>query len=479
MKFAELKGWEIREKIKKGEASCKETVASFLAEIKKKDKSLNSFLTLTENSALKSAEAIQKKISHKEKLGALAGIPVAVKDNINLRGVKTTCGSHILDNFIPPYDATVVEKLKKEDAIILGKTNLDEFAMGSSTENSYFGPAKNPHDLNKVPGGSSGGSAVAVSAGLTTMALGSDTGGSIRQPAALCGVVGLKPTYGTVSRYGLVAFASSLDQIGPLTKDVKDCALLFSVISGHDSKDSTSLKVNSKDYLKLLESDKTKFKVGIPKEALGAGNEKEVEEALKKTVKLMEKLNWSVSEVSLPHMEYAIATYYILATAEASSNLARYDGVKYGYRSKDSSQLLDLYQNTRGDGFGNEVKRRIMLGTYVLSAGYYEAYYGKAQKVRTFIKQDFDEVFKNFDIVIMPTSPTVAFGLGEKIEDPLTMYLTDIYTVSANLAGIPAISIPSGNSKDGLPIGLQILAKPLAEETIFKAAYILEQILKT
>ncbi|EQB63387.1 MAG: hypothetical protein RBG1_1C00001G0966 [candidate division Zixibacteria bacterium RBG-1] len=479
MKLAELKGWELRELIKKGETGCKEAVASFLDEIKKKNKSLNSFLTLTEESALKSAEIVDKKVSQKQKLGALAGIPIAVKDNICLRGVKTTCGSHILDNFVPPYNATVVEKLKKEDAIIIGKTNLDEFAMGSSTENSYFGPSKNPHDLKKVPGGSSGGSAVAVASGLATMALGSDTGGSIRQPAALCGVVGLKPTYGTVSRYGLVAFASSLDQIGPLTKDVKDSALLFGVISGHDPNDSTSLKISSKDYLKTLDSYKTKFKVAVPKEAFGAGNEKDVEEAVKKAIKLMEKLNWSVSEVSLPYMEYAIATYYIIATAEASSNLARYDGVKYGYRSKDSSQLLELYQNTRGEGFGNEVKRRIMLGTYVLSAGYYEAYYGKGQKVRTFIKQDFDNVFKDFDIVIMPTSPTVAFGLGEKIEDPLTMYLSDIFTVSANLAGIPAISIPCGKSKAGLPIGLQILAKPLAEETIFKAAYMLEQNLKT
>lgn len=479
MNFAELKGWELRELIKKGETGCKEAVASFLDEIKKKNKSLNAYLTVTEESALKSAEIVDRKIARKEKLGTLAGIPIAVKDNICLKGVKTTCGSHILDNFIPPYDATVVEKLKKEDAIIIGKTNLDEFAMGSSTENSYFGPSKNPHDLKKVPGGSSGGSAVAVASGLATMALGSDTGGSIRQPASLCGVVGLKPTYGAVSRYGLVAFASSLDQIGPLTKDVKDAALLFGVISGHDPNDSTSLKINSKDYFNSLESDKTKFKVGVPKEAFGAGNEKEVEEALKKSVKLMEKLNWTVSEVSLPHMEYAIATYYILATAEASSNLARYDGVKFGYRSKDSSQLLDLYQNTRGEGFGNEVKRRIMLGTYVLSAGYYEAYYGKGQKVRTFIRQDFDNIFKDFDIVIMPTSPTVAFGLGEKIEDPLTMYLTDIFTVSANLAGIPAISIPCGKSKAGLPIGLQILAKPLAEETIFKAAYILEQNLKS
>lgn len=479
MKLAELKGWELRELIKKGETSCKEAVAFFLDEIKKKNKSLNAYLTVTEESALKSAEIVDRKIAGKQKLGELAGIPIAVKDNICLKGVKTTCGSHILDNFIPPYDATVVERLKKEDAIIIGKTNLDEFAMGSSTENSYFGTSKNPHNLNKVPGGSSGGSAVAVAAGLSTMALGSDTGGSIRQPASLCGVVGLKPTYGTVSRYGLVAFASSLDQIGPLTKDVKDSALLFGVISGHDPNDSTSLKLNSKDYFSSLESDKTKFKVAVPKEAFGAGNEKEVEEAVKKAVKLMEKLNWAVSEVSLPHMEYAIATYYILATAEASSNLARYDGVKYGYRSKDSSQLLDLYQNTRGEGFGNEVKRRIMLGTYVLSAGYYEAYYGKGQKVRTFIKQDFDNVFKNFDIVIMPTSPSVAFGLGEKIEDPLTMYLTDIFTVSANLTGIPAISIPCGKSKAGLPIGLQILAKPLAEETIFKAAYILEQNLKS
>jgi len=479
LKLAELKGWELRELIKKGETSCKEAVAFFLDEIKKKNKSLNAYLTVTEESALKSAEIVDRKIAGKQKLGELAGIPIAVKDNICLKGVKTTCGSHILDNFIPPYDATVVERLKKEDAIIIGKTNLDEFAMGSSTENSYFGTSKNPHNLNKVPGGSSGGSAVAVAAGLSTMALGSDTGGSIRQPASLCGVVGLKPTYGTVSRYGLVAFASSLDQIGPLTKDVKDSALLFGVISGHDPNDSTSLKLNSKDYFSSLESDKTKFKVAVPKEAFGAGNEKEVEEAVKKAVKLMEKLNWAVSEVSLPHMEYAIATYYILATAEASSNLARYDGVKYGYRSKDSSQLLDLYQNTRGEGFGNEVKRRIMLGTYVLSAGYYEAYYGKGQKVRTFIKQDFDNVFKNFDIVIMPTSPSVAFGLGEKIEDPLTMYLTDIFTVSANLTGIPAISIPCGKSKAGLPIGLQILAKPLAEETIFKAAYILEQNLKS
>jgi aspartyl-tRNA(Asn)/glutamyl-tRNA(Gln) amidotransferase subunit A len=369
----------------------------------------------------------------------------------------------------------VVEKLREADAIIVGKTNMDEFGMGSSNEHSFYGLAKNPSNSERIPGGSSGGSAAAVASDMTIMALGSDTGGSIRQPASLCGVVGMKPTYGRVSRYGLVAFASSLDQIGPLTKDVRDCALLLSVIAHHDAKDSTSLDVGRQDYTRFLNGEVKGIKIGVPKEYFGEGLDSEVKEVVENGIKLLEKQGMMVKDISLPHMDKAIATYYVLCTAEASSNLARYDGARYGYRTEGDLELSDMYKKTRSEGFGAEVKRRIILGTYVLSAGYYDAYYAKAQKVRTIIKEDFNQAFEKVDVIITPTSPTTAFKIGEKIDDPLTMYLSDIYTTSANLAGMPAISVPCGKDSKGLPIGLQIMGKPLFEGLLLKVAYVLER----
>jgi aspartyl-tRNA(Asn)/glutamyl-tRNA(Gln) amidotransferase subunit A len=411
--------------------------------------------------------------------GALVGIPIAIKDNICIKDNLTTCASHILEGFKPPYDATVITKLRNAGAGIFCSTNMDEFAFGSSTENSFYGPTHNPWDLERVPGGSSGGSAAAVSADLAVMALGSDTGGSIRQPASFCGIVGLKPTYGRVSRYGLIAFGSSLDQIGPLTKDVTDAVLLLNVIAGYDPNDSTSVDVAVPDYTKSLVKDVKGLKIGIPKEYFIEGIDKEVKDAIINAINLLTKLGAEKKEISLPHTEYAVPTYYIVATSEASSNLARFDGVQYGLRSlskkKEISALIDMYFKTRQDGFGKEAKRRIMLGTYALSAGYYEAYYLRALKVRTLIKRDFDQAFKSVDCIITPTSPTPAFKIGEKMEDPLSMYLSDIFTISANLAGIPGISIPCGFTKNNLPIGLQILAKPFAEETLFRTAYTYEQ----
>jgi len=413
----------------------------------------------------------------------LKGIPVSIKDNICTKDFKTECCSKILEGFIPSYDATVVRKLKEAGAVILGlKTNMDEFAFGSSTENSCFGPTHNPWDLSRVSGGSSGGSATAVACDEAIISLGTDTGGSIRQPASFCGVVGLKPTYGRVSRYGLIAFASSLDQIGPITKDVRDCAILMNIISGYDEKDSTSVDIPIPDYTKALINDVRGIKIGVPKEYFVRGMDEEVKDMVWKAILLLEKLGATYKEVSLPHTEYAIPVYYILATAEASSNLARFDGVQYGYREETRNQkpetrkkLIEMYKNTRGEGFGEEAKRRILLGTFALAHGYYEAYYLRALKVRTLIKKDFDDVFREFDCIITPTSPTPAFKMGEKIDDPLKMYLSDIYTISANLAGIPAISIPCGFTKDNLPVGLQILAKPFNEEMLFRIAYIYEQ----
>jgi len=411
--------------------------------------------------------------------GVLSGIPVAIKDNICTEGLVTQCCSRILEGFRPPYDATVIRKLKKEGAVILTpKTNMDEFAFGSSTENSFFGPTHNPWDLRCVPGGSSGGSAAAVAADEAILALGSDTGGSIRQPAAFCGVVGMKPTYGRVSRYGLIAFASSLDQIGPFAKDVEDAALLMNVISGYDSNDSTSVNVSVPDYSMSLTNDVKGIKIGIPKEYFIEGMDPEVKKIVQEAIDKLKQFGAEYREVSLPHTEYAVPVYYIIATAEASSNLARFDGVQYGLRTlanSPSGQLMEMYKKTRGDGFGAEAKRRIMLGTFVLSHGYYDAYYLRALKVRTLIKQDFDKVFADFDCIITPTTPTPAFKIGEKVKDPLKMYLSDVYTISANLAGIPAISIPCGFTKQGLPVGLQILAKPFAEEMLFRVAYTYEQ----
>jgi len=407
--------------------------------------------------------------------GPLCGLPLAVKDNICLRGAPTTCGSRMLASFMPPYDATVVEKLHSAGAIVLGKTNLDEFSMGSSNENSYFGPVKNPHDFTRVPGGSSGGSAAAVADVQVPAALGSDTGGSVRQPASFCGVVGLKPTYGSVSRYGLVAFASSLDQIGVLAGNVADCALVFSVICGPDARDSTSVDFKHPDYLKQLRSSGDRLKIGLPHEYFAQGLQTEIGAAVEKTAGQLADAGHRISWISLPHTRYAIAAYYVVANAEASSNLARYDGVTFGYRTADPPDLPALYHRTRGEGFGNEVKRRIILGTYVLSAGYQEAYYSHAQKVRAAIAGDFTRAFEAVDVIIGPTTPTVAFALGEKIGDPLAMYLSDVYTVPANLAGLPAISVPCGMA-DGLPIGLQILGPPFGESVLLSLAAEIEQL---
>ncbi|MFH1407154.1 MAG: Asp-tRNA(Asn)/Glu-tRNA(Gln) amidotransferase subunit GatA [Candidatus Omnitrophota bacterium] len=417
-------------------------------------------------------EAAKKNQNNKRRL---EGIPVAIKDNICVKGEPTTCASKILKGFRPPYNATVIEKLKAEGAILLGKTNMDEFAFGSSTENSAIKKTRNPWDLQRVPGGSSGGSAAAVAADEAIMALGSDTGGSIRQPASLCGVVGLKPTYGRVSRYGLIAFASSLDQIGPITKNVSDAALLLSVISGYDEKDSTSANMEVPDYTKSLINDVKGLKIGIPKEYFIKGIDPQVESHIKDAIELYKRLGATTVELSLPHTEYATAVYYIVAPSEASSNLARFDGVQYGIRAEDAKGLVDMYETTRSMGFGDEAKRRIMLGTYALSSGYYEAYYLRALKVRTLIKKDFDQAFKNCDIILTPTSPTVAFKIGEKFTDPLSMYLSDIFTISANLAGIPGISIPCGFTKEFLPVGLQLLGKPFDEVTLLRAAYTFER----
>ena len=416
-----------------------------------------------------------KRLKAKEFTSPLLGIPVAIKDNMCTEGIATTCASKILANFVPPYDATVVGKLKQAGAVLCGKPNMDEFAMGSSTENSGYFTTRNPWDLTRIPGGSSGGSAAAVAADECIGSLGSDTGGSIRQPAACCGVVGLKPTYGRVSRFGLVAFASSLDQIGPITKDVTDAALLMNVIGGHDSRDSTSANIAMPDLTKALKKDMKGLTVGLPKEYFIEGMDPEVDHAVREAVKILEGLGAKVTEVSLPHTKYAVATYYILATSEASSNLARYDGVKYGYRAAGPKDLLDMYMRSRDEGFGPEVKRRIMLGTYALSAGYYDAYYKKGQQVRTLIKRDFDEAFKKVDVIATPTAPTAAFKIGEKSADPLQMYLSDIFTISVNLAGIPGISIPCGFTSSNLPIGLQILGRHFDEESVLHAAYAYEQ----
>lgn len=440
-------------------------VAGYISErIEKLDKKVNAIISFSRDDVKQELERIEHK-----KDGKLYGIPVAVKDNICVKGRLATCGSKILEGFRPPYDATVVKKLKDAGAILLGRANMDEFAFGSSCETSCYGPTRNPWSLDRIPGGSSGGSAAAVAADEAVMAIGSDTGGSIRQPAALCGVVGMKPTYGRVSRYGLIAFASSLDQIGPITKDVEDCAELMNVIAGYDPKDSTSVNMKVPDYTRSLVKDIRGLKIGVPKEYFIEGIDREVREAVKEAIGTLDDLGARFKDVSLPHTDYAVSTYYIIAPAEASSNLARFDGVQYGLRG--GGGLLDMYKNTRSSGFGAEAKRRVILGTYVLSSGYYDAYYLKALKVRTKIKEDFEKVFKEFDCIITPTSPTPAFKIGERINDPISMYLSDVFTIPANLAGIPAISIPCGYTKNNLPIGLQILAKPFDEETLIRVAY--------
>lgn len=424
---------------------------------------------------IKAFALVNKKALRHNSEGPLSGVPVLLKDNICVKDEATTCSSRILEGFRPPYDATVVRKLKEAGALLIGKANMDEFAFGSSCETSCYGPTRNPWDLERIPGGSSGGAAAAVAGDETIMALGSDTGGSIRQPAALCGVVGLKPTYGRVSRYGLIAFASSLDQIGPITKDVEDAALLLGVIAGYDEMDSTSVDIPVPDYAKSLVKDVKGLRIGVPKEYFVKGIDKEVEASVRQAIAVFKDLGASIVDINLPHTEYAVSAYYIIGPAEASSNLARFDGAHYGYRAKDARDIIDMYTRTRSEGFGNEAKRRILLGTYCLSAGYYDAYYLKALKVRTKIKEDFGNAFKSCDLIVTPTSPTPAFKIGEKANDPLAMYLSDIFTIPANLAGLPGISIPCGFSSHGLPIGLQIMAGPFAEETIFRAAYAFEQ----
>ncbi|MBI3606995.1 MAG: Asp-tRNA(Asn)/Glu-tRNA(Gln) amidotransferase subunit GatA [Nitrospirae bacterium] len=436
---------------------------------------IHAYLTLCRDAARAQADAADRRLRSGKDLSPLTGIPIALKDNLCTTGVKTTCASKILEGFVPPYDATVVERLRGQGAVFVGKTNMDEFAMGSSTENSAFGGTKNPWDRARIPGGSSGGSASAVAADECTAALGSDTGGSIRQPAACCGIVGLKPTYGRVSRYGLMAFASSLDQIGPLTKDVTDCAWMLNAIAGHDSSDSTSAALPCPDFSSGLGRGVRGLRVGVPKEYFIPGMDWSVEEAVKAAIAVLEREGAVPVEVSLPHTEYAVAVYYLLATAEASSNLARYDGIRYGHRAKAPADLFDLYARSRAEGFGPEVKRRIMLGTYALSSGYYDAYYAKAQHVRTLIAQDFRRAFEQVDVIATPTAPTPAFRLGEKTQDPLQMYLSDIFTISVNLAGVPALSMPCGFSPDGLPIGLQLIGKTFDEETVLRAAFAYEQ----
>jgi aspartyl-tRNA(Asn)/glutamyl-tRNA(Gln) amidotransferase subunit A len=463
----------LRRLLDKREVSVKEVLDDLYARVDAVEERVRAYITVTKKEAYLMADSAQEMINA-GKAETFTGIPVAIKDNMCIRGILTTCASKILYNFIPPYESTVTGKLKKQGYILTGKTNMDEFAMGSSTENSGYHTSRNPWDLECVPGGSSGGSAAAVAAGECIAALGSDTGGSIRQPASLCGVVGLKPTYGLVSRYGLVAFASSLDQIGPITKDVADSAAMLGVIAGHDPLDSTSAPVKVPDYMSALGRDIKGLRIGIPKEYFIEGMDRDVEAAIRAAIKELEGLGARVVEVSLPHTDYAIATYYILATSEASSNLARYDGVRYGFR-ESGKDLIDMYMNTRAKGFGAEVKRRIMLGTYALSSGYYDAYYKKGQQVRTLIKNDFDAAFSKADVLVTPTAPTPAFRIGEKATDPLQMYLSDIFTISVNLAGVPAISLPCGFTKENLPIGLQIIGKHFDEETMLKAAYAYEQ----
>ncbi|HEV7217409.1 MAG TPA: Asp-tRNA(Asn)/Glu-tRNA(Gln) amidotransferase subunit GatA [Terriglobales bacterium] len=448
---------------------------SFYAKIEQDDPKIGSYLTLAKERGLAKASEIDGMAARGETLPPLGGVPVGIKDVLVTRGVRTTAGSKILGNYIPPYDCTAVARLEAAGAVVLGKMNCDEFAMGSSNENSAWKPVHNPRDLSRVPGGSSGGSAAAVAADLAVATLGTDTGGSIRQPASFCGVVGLKPTYGRVSRYGLIAFASSLDHIGPLTKTVRDAAIILQIIAGRDPMDSTSAEVPVPDYVAELEKPVRGLKIGLAKEYLAEGLDPEVRRAVEAAVQSLSKLGCEVIEISLPHTEYAIATYYIVATAEASSNLARFDGVRYGYRAENVHSLSDMYRRSRDLGFGAEVKRRIMLGTYALSAGYYDAYYLKAQKVRALLTRDFEEAFKKVDAIVTPTSPTAAFKLGDKTNDPLAMYLADIYTVTANLAGIPGISIPCGETKEKLPIGMQIFGKHFDEATILRLAHAYEQ----
>ena len=478
MEITELTVHELQEKLAAKELTITEITKAYVDRINEKEKDVQAFITLQTDEAMKKAEEIEAKVNNGEVNSAFAGIPIGIKDNLCTKGVKTTCASKMLENFVAPYDATVVEKLNSENMISLGKLNMDEFAMGSSTENSAFMKTKNPWNLNAVPGGSSGGSAAAVAANLVPWALGSDTGGSIREPASFCGVVGLKPTYGLVSRFGLVAFASSLDQIGPITKDVKDSAMLLNLLVGHDEKDTTSLDMPKIDYVAELKNDVKGLKIGVPKEFFGEGINSEVKASLEKAIEKYKELGAEVEEFSLDIAEYSLAAYYIIACAEASSNLGRFDGIRYGYRTENYSNLKDIYRNSRSEAFGPEVKRRIILGTYVLSSGYYDAYYKKAQQVRTLVKNEFDKAFEKYDVVLTPTAPAVAYQFGEKTENPLEMYLSDICTVSVNVAGLPGISIPCGVDSEGMPIGMQLIGPRFGEAAILNAAYTFEQATK-
>lgn len=469
---------ELHQQLVSKERSAVEITQDALERIQALEPKLHSFLCVTAEQALEQARQVDAKIAAGEEIGLLAGIPVGIKDNLCTQGIPTTCGSRILENFVPPYESTVTQKLADAGAVMVGKTNLDEFAMGSSTENSAYQVTANPWDLERVPGGSSGGSAAAVAAKECVVALGSDTGGSIRQPASFCGVVGLKPTYGLVSRYGLVAYASSLDQIGPFGRTVEDAAVLLQAIAGYDAKDSTSLNVEIPDYSKFLKPDlkpRGRRKIGVIQETFGEGLDPVVEAAVTKAIQQLQDLGAEIQVISCPSFRYGLPTYYIIAPSEASANLARYDGVKYGFRSEDPDNILSMYTKTRAQGFGSEVKRRIMIGTYALSAGYYDAYYLKAQKVRTLIKQDFERAFEQVDLLVCPTAPSTAFKAGEKTADPLSMYLSDLMTIPVNLAGLPGLSVPCGFDENGMPIGLQMISNVLREDILFQVAYAYEQ----
>ena len=475
MNMTELTVKQLAQALDRKEVSAREAAEAYLRAIEEKDAAVGAYLTVTRELALKQADMVDEKRARGEKLPALAGVPCGIKDNICTKGTTTTCASKMLENFVPPYDAAVMEKLQGQEAVMLGKLNMDEFAMGSSTENSYYKVTHNPRNLGCVPGGSSGGSAAAVAAGEAAFALGSDTGGSIRQPAAFCGVVGMKPTYGLVSRYGLVAFASSLDQIGPLTKDVYDNAMVLETICGHDGRDSTSLPDSKLDLLGNIEGGVKGMRFALPKEYFSEALNPEIAAAIRAAAHRLETLGAQVDEVSIRELEYALPAYYVISSAEASSNLARFDGVKYGFRAQNVKEIHDLYKETRTQGFGPEVKRRIMLGSFVLSAGYYDAYYKKALQVRTLLKNAFDQVFAGYDAILAPVAPTTAYRIGEKTKDPLEMYLGDVYTVPVNIAGLPALSLPCGTDSQGLPIGMQLIGKAYSEPTLYRAGFAFEQ----
>ncbi len=475
MDILSMSACDLSRALSEKKVSALEVTQCYLKQIEEKEPSVSAYLTVDAKGAIEKAKEVDQKRAAGEPLSPYAGIPIGIKDNICTKGLKTTCASKMLEHFVPPYDATVIERLRSRDMVILGKLNMDEFAMGSSTENSYFGVTKNPRALDRVPGGSSGGSAAAVAALEAPLTLGSDTGGSIRQPAAFCGVVGVKPTYGTVSRYGLVAFASSLDQIGPLSRNVSDSAFLLNALAGHDPKDATSLSRDYDDFKKDIDKGVEGLRIALPKEFFGEGLNKEVKEAVLSAAKTFESLGAKVEEVSLPSLSLALPAYYVLSSAEASSNLARFDGIRYGYRSADYSDMDSLYKKTRSEGFGDEVKRRIMLGTFALSSGYYDAYYKKALQVRSLIVSDYQKIFKTCDVILSPVAPTTAYKIGEKTSDPMEMYLGDIYTVPVNIAGIPALSMPCGKDQNGLPIGLHLMGDFFSEPTLYRAAAALEK----